>query len=839
MLARCAAAQRLWAKRARARRHATGLCGVPLVIALLIVCWAGHGQALDQRHLYATSSEVDPAGRAYIVLHWTAAENVIGYNLYRKEATARTYPSLPVNGRAMIMPVDTCAALRAIIPERSEEWRMLHEAFRSLLPDDAKRTDAVDPCTVIARGPTAEEEAILELLGELDPAIRQVRGLAFIDHAVVPGARYHYELRGVRRGGEEIVLGPEVGVEVGVFELPAPPEGLTAIAGDNSVLCLWERNDEAHSYVVRRISPYLPFPQIISAQAIVFDVTEDLDGNALDPRPGFVDYRRWDEDGFPSSHVVDGVTIFGPENGKTYHYQVASCDILGRTGDWSEAQSATPVDLTPPKAPTRVAVDPLVDPATPGLVVSWRKVTHDIDGHRELDTAHTYLVYRADSLEALDDPEALSAYLVHSLTADPTDSAIMTLSWTDTDPAIIPEYGEKDFWYRVRCVDGSPQGNMSAPSAAISGRVPDTTPPGPTRLIRSEGYAEHITIMWEPNPEPDLGGYQIYRSICDFGVPYRPEREVSHDVAALKEFEPVYCDFVLVGELLVAEARKRLNETGAVYFEDHALPEGSPICYAYWVRAFDMARNLYPGVLDTACPDKGEYLCQRLYEETPPPAPIISGLQARSNAVLIEWVSSPVQDIRAFHVYRSTEETGPPAFIACVFIDGAVSTTPWTGIQPSCEEIPAEPDPTALFGTFTDKGVEPHREYWYRVAGVDWLGNESEHEDITAIPAISTFTYSTDLPRTPEILEPSPGAPTGCGLVVRWAPSFDSREHIGFIVYRSTAPGGPYRQVSPVVRGNAFADETAIRGVDYWYRVQAMDHVGKLSEPSTSVRHSY
>ncbi len=824
---------------ARVRSHALGLCLLQFVIVMLIVTWAAHGQPLGEQYLYATSSEVDRLGEVYVVLHWTPAEDVLGYNLYRKEVTARTFPSLPLNGRALIAPADTCAALKAIVPERSKEWRMLHDAFRSLPPDDGKRTEPVDPCTVVERGLTAEEEAILELLGEINLAIRQVRGLAFIDHTAVPGARYFYELRGVCKGGQEIVLGPEVGVEVGVFSLPDPPEDLTAIAGDNSVLCLWERNHEAHSYVVRRTSPLLPFPQIISAQPIVFDVTEDLDGNAVDPRPGFVDYRRWDEDGFPTSHEVNGIMITGPANGTTYYYQVASCDILGRVGAWSEPRPATPLDLTPPKAPTGVAVDPLVDPATPGLVVSWRKVTHDIDGHRELDAEHTYLVYRADSLDKLDDLEALPDYLVHSLTADPADPAVTTLSWIDTDPAIIPEYGEKDFWYRVRCVDGSPQANVSAPSAAISGRVPDTTPPGPTRIVRSEGYAEHITIMWDPNPEPDLGGYQIYRSICDFGVPYRPEREVEQDLAVLKEFEPAYCDFVLVGELLVSEATRRLEDTGAVYFEDYSLPEGSPICYAYWVRAFDMARNLYPGVLDTACPDKGEYLCQRLYEETPPPAPIISGMQARSNAVLVEWASSPVQDIRAFHVYRSTEERDSPEFIACVFTDGTVSSTPWEGIQPSCEEIPAEPDPTALFGAFIDKGVEPHREYWYRVTGVDWLGNESEHDNIAAIPAISTFTYSTDLPGTPLVLAPGPTTPTGCGLVVRWAPSFDPGELIGFIVYRSTAPGGPYRQVSPVVQANEFVDETAIRGVEYWYRVQAMDHAGKLSEPSVAVGHAY
>jgi hypothetical protein len=45
--------------------------------------------------------------------------------------------------------------------------------------------------------------------------------------------------------------------------------------------------------------------------------------------------------------------------------------------------------------------------------------------------------------------------------------------------------------------------------------------------------------------------------------------------------------------------------------------------------------------------------------------------------------------------------------------------------------------------------------------------------------------------------------------------------------------------VSGVIRGNGFDDETARRGVDYFYRVQAVDAAGTLSEPSAPVLHRY
>jgi hypothetical protein len=177
-------------------------------------------------------------------------------------------------------------------------------------------------------------------------------------------------------------------------------------------------------------------------------------------------------------------------------------------------------------------------------------------------------------------------------------------------------------------------------------------------------------------------------------------------------------------------------------------------------------------------------------------------------------------------------------FLACVFTDGTVSSFPWTGLVPSCSAIPAIADPLTAHGTYLDADAEPHRIYWYRVSALDWLGNESSAADLTAIPADSTFAYSSDLPATPLVLPPVLPLPEGCGLGVNWSPPYDPAVVQGFVVFRAAA-GQPYRQVSGVVKGNGFTDETARRGVDYFYQVQAVDAVGTLSEPSAPVLHRY
>ena len=79
--------------------------------------------------MYATSADIDASGETYIVLYWEPQEGAVGYNLYRREKTAASFPATPVNGENPISSVKTCSELKAIIPEGSAEWNMLKNAF--------------------------------------------------------------------------------------------------------------------------------------------------------------------------------------------------------------------------------------------------------------------------------------------------------------------------------------------------------------------------------------------------------------------------------------------------------------------------------------------------------------------------------------------------------------------------------------------------------------------------------------------------------------------------------------------------------------------------------------
>lgn len=790
----------------------------------------------DAAVLHATSAGIAPDGSTYVLLRWEAYEGATGYNLYRQVAGRPTKVGKPINGSMPITPPDSGRKLRALVGEGTPEWQALADGFRALGGDSRRPMNKVDPAEAFTRGLDDRQLELVRATARANATMGQVAGLAFIDRAVKPELHYLYELRAVMVRGDELVLARNVPVWAGHFILPDPPSGLTTQAGDRRALVLWNRNPFASTYVVQRASaPGGPFQQV-NPKPVAYDIENDLDGAPLViPRPGFLDIGEWDPNGLPTFHEVAGVNVYGPDNGLTYWYRVASRDSLDRAGVWSAAVPATPLRTVAPMAPDELQVS--ANSTATGLVVTWRKVTRNVENHVLPDVSQTNEVYRAETREELEDLTALGSHLVATLLVNPQDVTTPLVTYTDLDPVLIPPYGSKPYFYRVRAID--PFGKVSAPSAVISAAVPDTRPPGPTELLSVTGASNNIRVAWKQNPEPDLAGYQIYRGICDRGFIYVPglirtkNKEGKVETHGETRF---HCDMTLVGDVPLGEANIRLAADGEIWFKDFSVPEGSPLCYGYWVRAYDQAGNLY--AQPSGCPQEGEYRCARLREKTPPPVPVMTGLKARNNAVFVEWISSPVQDLRAFHVYRGEKETDPPTFLACVFTDGTVAPTPWGGLMPSCADVPAVPDPLAAKGAYLDPTAEPHKVYWYRVSALDWLGNESSGSQLLDIPASSTFAYTSDLPVTPAVASPLPPPPAGCGLEVRWTPVYDPSTVQGFVVFRASA-GGAFRQVSGIVQGNSFADASARRGVDYLYCVQSMDHVGLLSQPSLPVLHRY
>ena len=760
-----------------------------------------------------------PGPKMQVLLTWEAAPGVRGYNIYRKTSPLGPYPTVPLNTKA-IVPYRDCNRIKALIPPGSDDWQILAKTFA----DTA--SGLFNPCNISQITTTDPRYRRLQVLTRARWKIAAVAGVAYSDKGVVNGTTYYYRITGAGRGGT--VLASDIKVVAGSPTPPPTPTAVQTRAGDSQVLIFWaEMPDVAGFNIYRSTSPSGTFLKVNQMPAIS-RFRFDPDGNPLTPDSsyfnGFLDYARWDtSSGLPTTHIVDGHTISGPLNGITYYYKVSAVDILNNEGSQSSpAEMAKPVDKTPPRTPLDISIT-AVEP-TSSLEIRWSKVTLDVKGHVEIPHVSGYRVYR---YENAGDP-LTGATAVGGLIPHPTLSGVTEVTFTDSDPNLRSAFGEKTWWYRVEAVDA--QNNVSARSAAASGFLKDITPPDPPVGIAGEGFEDYIKVTWKLNTEKDMDSYNIYRSLCDFGQ-WKPCEKQGPATVYLPP-QPCSGPFLLLGNVSQADAKAMEESGGTPYFEDRTVPAGSPVCYAYLVKALDKSQNMsgsWP-IPDTT---KEKIICERLRDRTPPEPAFISKLLARDNSVLVDWIGAPVQDIKAYHVYRSEKETGPFKWVGGMTVEPppnpgiplSVPYQPAPGSTVGCGTVPLFLHDGMSVGSFVDKTAVQHQEYWYKVVGIDQSGNESP---LDSAVVVSTFTFSTDQPAAPLITSITK-VDSPCALKIQWNPPFDPAKTTGFMVFRNFSGSGVFHQLSSLLKTNQYTDSTVVVNKKYWYRVISLDTNGTPS----------
>jgi hypothetical protein len=799
-----------------------------MIVRLLVIIASLAAFVAVSRAQTMQAVSTPPGPGLKVVLTWPSKSPTQRYNLYRKIAGAGSYPAAPLNAKPLDRPT-SCADIKAVIPPASPEWQIIANGLDPAGP--------FDPCAISTLAASSPQEARLQFLARTRWKIAVAAGQGYMDKTVINGTAYQYELRSVNAFGTETgVLFTNVAVKAGSPKPVPAPGGLTAAAGDSRVLLLWGNQNDAAGFVVFRSNAAGgPYVRVNEAE-FVTQIKEDLEGKPLQaPSNGFLDIQRWADDGTPTTHLVNGSNIDGPSNGVTYFYKVASLDLLEQQGPLSsEPVSATPSDKTPPIAPTGVSVTAI--DSQNRLEVRWSVASLDVEGHLEKAPIASYRLYRYESENA---PLLTGTQIGGLIPSPPPGQTYVTAS--DNDSILRPPFGEKTFWYRVEATDAS--GNVGARSAAVGGHLKDITPPAPPKGIAAEGFDDFILVRWNANTEPDLDGYLIYRTLCHYGVanPCEPRQpganQPEHDSVSVRlkgggEPEiPCTGEYVLIGSVSQADAKKMGN---IVSFDDHTVPAGSPLCYSYWIKAYDQAQNKSG---NWPVPDHAteETVCQRLRDRTPPEPAIISALFARDQAIRVEWVGPPVQDIRAYHVYRSDTENGTYKWVGGMTVEHPptppkVMSAPYTPpALVGCDEIPLIAIESMSMGYFIDTHVDPKSFYWYKVVGIDQSGNEAPLDK--AAP-MSTFTFTTRQPAASAITSVTGTTSAPWALVVRWTPTFDPARHKGFAVFRSDKVDGLYRQIGTLLKQAEYKDDQIVKNTTYWYKVVLMDKTGQLSQIS-------
>ncbi|MGC9313467.1 MAG: hypothetical protein ACP5IA_12320 [Sediminispirochaetaceae bacterium] len=292
----------------------------------------------------------------------------------------------------------------------------------------------------------------------ISPGLRMALGRTLIDRSVEPGEMYRYRIVLLDRRGDEIdTINSRIRVEQP--DPVEPPDSVTAVSDRDQFDIRWEY--------------------------------DEYRGRSGDNTVGFHIYRR--EAGgqprrineAPVLRVEDYLNYFdsGARERVTYQYGVQAVDIIGRVSNIVYSEPVRITDTTPPLVPMGLtAVD-----RDDGVLLIWN-ISPEGD-------VRSYNVYRSTSVEG--------EYSRINSDPVPFDDP----RFTDTD--LIRG---KAWFYQVTAMDAT--GNESPPCGAVTIIPQDTEAPGAVEGLSHTVDPDDmlVRLQWDPNPEPDIKGYFVYRA---------------------------------------------------------------------------------------------------------------------------------------------------------------------------------------------------------------------------------------------------------------------------------------------------------------------------------------
>lgn len=264
------------------------------------------------------------------------------------------------------------------------------------------------------------------------------------------GMTYYYRIAGLDFFGGETQLSQKVEITIGDITPPPPPLNLEKKVNVQEATISWDTQpvEDLAGFHLYRSAKSDGPFEKITTQLVAKSDTSYTD---LVPQPGF------------------------------YYYEVAAADEAGNERH-SNPIMVEVQDVIPPQAPAQLTIEA----DTGRFVLRWAK-------NKEADIKG-YYVYRT-----IAENKNNSFLLVN---AEPlTDTMYVQ---------VLAKNASNKFMFRVAALDTSY--NKSEPSEIVSARLPDVTPPIKPLIKNIVLRNDTIVVMWLDNPEPDLRGFNVYRS---------------------------------------------------------------------------------------------------------------------------------------------------------------------------------------------------------------------------------------------------------------------------------------------------------------------------------------
>ncbi|MDX2707743.1 PA14 domain-containing protein [Streptomyces sp. PA03-6a] len=398
---------------------------------------------------------------------------------------------------------------------------------------------------------------------------------SYRDLPAATGAKYSYAVTSVDKAGNASAMSAAVTVTSIDEQAPATPTGLkAAVTADGKGYALtWNAVSDAKQYGVYRST------------------------SAAGP---------WTQIGTPSAASYTDTTAAAKT---TYVYAVAAVDAAGNASAKSASAGAAQLVIRP-DAPRDVAATPLENLL--GVKLTWSLPRAQAVG--------TYTVYRSTTSPvnpATATPVACTVNHEGNLGSDP-----VRYSCTDTSNSL-----RRGVTYHYAVIQ-SADGVASAPSNEAAFAVPgDEEPPAKVTSLTVVPTEYGVRLHWDPNTEPDLARYAVYR-----GELYEDEEErVCYDAHAVEWLSP-----------------------GTTEYLAERLPDGEKGCY--FVDAQDIWGNSFFLSEHDAHVVEFTELDLTPSVETPEGSPVRLTAAGVSDGVRLGW--GDVADAVGYLVYRWDRDTG-------------------------------------------------------------------------------------------------------------------------------------------------------------------------------------
>jgi parallel beta-helix repeat protein len=184
------------------------------------------------------------------------------------------------------------------------------------------------------------------------------------------------------------------------------------------------------------------------------------------------------------THPNDTYLHSGLLNGQEYKYRIRSRDSFLQESPYSEIITGIPMDSLAPTAPTGLIAEAKSDSK---IELTWNANTDDdLEG---------YLIFMHDPTEDEED----EFNLIH------------TIKGTLTKHNVAQLQEQVNYSFKIKAYDEVP--NNSTFSDEAWAFTPDEThPPAPEGLVVFNATYDSLSLSWEPSPEVDIIGYEVYRS---------------------------------------------------------------------------------------------------------------------------------------------------------------------------------------------------------------------------------------------------------------------------------------------------------------------------------------